>query len=599
MFPTALISALALHLGVQRVVLLSLGQHGTTDSDLALLHSVSLEYQLGVNILNNASFDETVEDSLVIDQNGESQNLKDRRFFYSNVYWMSKVSNVNEVPDMLRFDSSFFVPTLSSNGTWVTYDFYKIGTNMGGGGRRTYSDYVGIWNSDDGINIPIGVWDRRHLHGLPIRVTTVPNTRFAWDYNNDGSFSGLIVDVVERMGTMSNFTMDWIIPPDGAYGSKNPDGTWNGMIGLLTKDVADIAGAMLSITLSRSEVVSYTHPFLETKSTLLGTEETFKNSGGAFNFTGYLSVLTIEAWICFLVLLSVDVLAFLIYFNASKVSINYSDSLGKSFVAVGETVVKLGLSFDPKVIKISAKILFWTAAMFPVVFMSHYEGLLTSYLTVKKPPPELKSVADILSTGHEIILVKDSRQEDEFKYSPKGSPRKRVYEALIEGNNDVLIETPSKMKAILAVEAGTVGAGSMIKGDILLPERLYGLMGLDEAIPDPLAFALQKDSEFLGLVNHNMIRLYHSGVLEFIKSQWLTLRKPHAVGRENTADQNARYQLIKKGQLTFYSLSFENSPLGYDNLLLPTLVLVGGGIVALVLLMLEGFLQNTFKVIVL
>ncbi len=45
---------------------------------------------------------------------------------------------------------------------------------------------------------------------------------------------------------------------------------------------------------------------------------------------------------------------------------------------------------------------------------------------------------------------------------------------------------------------------------------------------DPVAFALQKDSEFFELFNYYMIKLYHSGVLEYLRTKWFDDRKPQA-----------------------------------------------------------------------
>ena len=39
-----------------------------------------------------------------------------------------------------------------------------------------------------------------------------------------------------------NFTYTLRKPPDGQYGRKNPDGSWNGMVGELISDNADIGG---------------------------------------------------------------------------------------------------------------------------------------------------------------------------------------------------------------------------------------------------------------------------------------------------------------------------------------------------------------------
>jgi hypothetical protein len=42
-----------------------------------------------------------------------------------------------------------------------------------------------------------------------------------------------------------------------SYGSKSGNGSWNGMVGLVSSGVADIGIAMFSVTKERADVVSF------------------------------------------------------------------------------------------------------------------------------------------------------------------------------------------------------------------------------------------------------------------------------------------------------------------------------------------------------
>lgn len=52
------------------------------------------------------------------------------------------------------------------------------------------------------------------------------------------NFKGFCIDLAEKVANHINFTYDLYLVPDGAYGSKLPNGTWNGLIGELTKNVS-------------------------------------------------------------------------------------------------------------------------------------------------------------------------------------------------------------------------------------------------------------------------------------------------------------------------------------------------------------------------
>ncbi len=58
---------------------------------------------------------------------------------------------------------------------------------------------------------------------------------------------------------------------------------------------------------------------------------------------------------------------------------------------------------------------------------------------------------------------------------------------------------------------------SVVRGGKYGLRSLVALYDFYDATPDPLAFGLPKDSDLRGLINHNMVRLYQSGTLEYLK----------------------------------------------------------------------------------
>ncbi|XP_045117655.1 glutamate receptor ionotropic, delta-2-like [Portunus trituberculatus] len=54
------------------------------------------------------------------------------------------------------------------------------------------------------------------------------------------------------------------------YGTKQADGTWSGMIGMIIKEEADISMVSFAYTSSRGQVVDYTTPLLVQYSVILG-----------------------------------------------------------------------------------------------------------------------------------------------------------------------------------------------------------------------------------------------------------------------------------------------------------------------------------------
>ena len=96
-----------------------------------------------------------------------------------------------------------------------------------------------------------------------------------------------------------NFTYTLIKPPDGQWGSIQPDGTWNGMINLLANQEIDIATTDFAVTELRSTVMTFASAITPYYHTLF-----IKNPAEKFNFMAYIEPMHWLAWVALFVLLA-------------------------------------------------------------------------------------------------------------------------------------------------------------------------------------------------------------------------------------------------------------------------------------------------------
>ena len=94
-----------------------------------------------------------------------------------------------------------------------------------------------------------------------------------------------------------NFTYTVIKPPDGQFGGIQPDGTWNGLVGLLANQEIDIS--TFTVTKERSSVISFASPIARIYHSLF-----IKNPAENFNIMAYIKPMHWLAWICLFVLLA-------------------------------------------------------------------------------------------------------------------------------------------------------------------------------------------------------------------------------------------------------------------------------------------------------
>ncbi|XP_069188806.1 glutamate receptor U1-like [Procambarus clarkii] len=79
-----------------------------------------------------------------------------------------------------------------------------------------------------------------------------------------------INDMLDYLAQGMNFSYRYVVPTDGTFGSKQDDGTWSGMVGMVSREEADIAIGPFGLTESRTEVVDFTWPITIQYSVIIG-----------------------------------------------------------------------------------------------------------------------------------------------------------------------------------------------------------------------------------------------------------------------------------------------------------------------------------------
>ncbi|XP_068214364.1 glutamate receptor-like [Palaemon carinicauda] len=83
-------------------------------------------------------------------------------------------------------------------------------------------------------------------------------------------FSGPLLQLLGILAKNINFTYSLVQPPDGSWGFLFPNGTWNGMVGMILRKEVDFALGPFGITYLRSKVIDYTDPLVVDYGQILG-----------------------------------------------------------------------------------------------------------------------------------------------------------------------------------------------------------------------------------------------------------------------------------------------------------------------------------------
>ncbi|XP_063885885.1 glutamate receptor-like [Scylla paramamosain] len=206
---------------------------------------------------------------------------------------------------------------------------------------------------------------------------------------------GRLMDV---LATSLNFTYS-VIQKDGYWGAPQADGSWNGMIGTVLRQEADIGLGPFGMSDSRSKVVDFTIPvFLEMLHVLVNRPLPQPDPAGFLApFTWYVWVGILAGLVC-VVATSVIVVRLLGFGGHPDV--------WHHVWAFYSVTVSQNLPWVPKAV--TSRFTFCLWMLLAVVIVRSYSGALTSLLAVKTLAVKYDSLRDVLDDTGLTLLMEGS-----------------------------------------------------------------------------------------------------------------------------------------------------------------------------------------------
>ncbi|XP_075752069.1 glutamate receptor ionotropic, kainate 3-like [Rhipicephalus microplus] len=163
---------------------------------------------------------------------------------------------------------------------------------------------VGTWSASTGLTMAQTeqMFQQEILSTLKnktFRITTILNAPYVMErgplekmVGND-RFEGFCVDLLREMSGLLGFHYQLRLVRDGAYGSRDSHGHWNGMVRELLDMEADFAIGDLTITYAREAVIDFTMPFMT-----LGMGILYRKPQQDHSLLFFLSPLSTDVWLC-------------------------------------------------------------------------------------------------------------------------------------------------------------------------------------------------------------------------------------------------------------------------------------------------------------
>lgn len=336
------------------------------------------------------------------------------------------------------------------------------------------------------------------------------------------NFIGYCAELAKRVAEIVKFDYELCLVKDGKYGEKLDNETWNGMIGELTRDEADLVIAPITISSQRERVVDFTKPYMSLGISIM-IKRTALKKASVFSFMDPLSY---EIWMCILfAYIGVSVVLFLVSrFSPTEWHIEEGKNITNDFTISNSLWYSLGAfmqqgcDISPR--SVSGRIVGSVWWFFTLIIISSYTANLAAFLTVERMLTPIESAEDLakqteiqygtMKSGSTKTFFQQSRfpvHERMWAYMQSASPsvfvatNKDGIERVRKGNYAYLIESSTNDYTNSRLPCDTMKVGPN------LDSKGYGIatpIGSD--LRDQLTLAV--------------LKLRESGDLEELQKEW-------------------------------------------------------------------------------
>ncbi|XP_075870794.1 glutamate receptor ionotropic, delta-2 isoform X1 [Nelusetta ayraudi] len=417
----------------------------------------------------------------------------------------------------------------TDNGTNPNIFFEILGTNYGEDRGRGVNR-LATWDPLHGLNGTLT--DRKlenNMRGVVLRVVTVLEEPFVMVSENvlgkPKKYQGYSIDVLDALSNYLGFKYEIYVAPDHKYGSLQPDGQWNGLIGELVYKRADVGLSALTITPERESVVDFTTRYMDYSVGVL-----LRKAERTVDMFACLAPFDLSLWACIAgTVLLVGILVYLLnWLNPPRLPMGSvsSTTLYNSMWFVYGSFVQQGGEVPYTTLATRMMMGFWW--MFALIVISSYTANLAAFLTITRIENSIQSLQD-LSKQTELPYgtVLDSAVYDQvrskamnpFERDPMYSQMWRMINRTggADNNVDESKEGVRKVKyghfgfvwdaAVLEYIANNDEDCSFYTVSSNAPDRGYGI-------------AMQHGSPYRDIFSQRILELQQNGDMDILKLKW-------------------------------------------------------------------------------
>ncbi|EYC30247.1 hypothetical protein Y032_0005g2539 [Ancylostoma ceylanicum] len=276
-------------------------------------------------------------------------------------------------------------------------------------------------------------------------------------HKGNDRFEGYCIDLLKLLAkNISGFEYNIFVSEETMkkilcvrYGARQPDGSWDGMLGYLLNETADIAVAPLTITQERERAVDFSKPFMTTGISIMIK----KPEKQEFNIFSFMEPLGMRIWIFTLCsYVGVSLTIFLVssfspyeqrvQFNRGEFSVSNEFSMYNSLWFTLAAFMQQGTDILPKAL--SGRIASSAWWFFTLIIVSSYTANLAAFLTLEKMTPPIESVEDLANQNKILYGVVKGGSTAAFFEDSTVPLYKRMWDFMQDEHNKFLRDQVSE-----------------------------------------------------------------------------------------------------------------------------------------------------------
>ncbi len=449
----------------------------------------------------------------------------------------------------LRLDSNYLTYEAGANGSWILYENYKVKRGI------LQRAAVSTWTKKYGVKMRRKeLWERRSdLGGTTLTNVMLPFTTWNIIMNDSAPLNGLMPNVLDALAMSLNFSVEWMRPDDGSFGSELESGTWTGIIGDLVNVSADLSSAGLVVTEKRKKVIDFSLTVVEDKFQLYRLSS--QKQASHLNVLAFLKIFNVKVWAA---ALFTTLLIATVAFLSERQIVNENNIVAFSPYLLGVWFPTDGSTNTTDVQGHTKKVLFLCAGLMTYFLVTSYSVDLIAHMTAGSSM-DIRDCLDLKKSNAKLFsdegtVVSDLLQDGLLKNC-------KQFSTLLDSSCDLSCKVQIFEKE---------GSSSMAVyyAPELFDSRLSNIPGFPSPAA-PVAFAFPKDSELTALFDHHLLKLIQNGVINRVYYHWIaSYRERYSSGSSSSATS-------------------EVTALSMDQLFFPMLIIGSGMALAVVVSVLE------------